>query len=54
MNGDSDFKILTDSIKTLPNTYEVMSYNELKKIVEGMKDNKGSKVLLLLDDKILK
>ena len=50
---DSEFKILTDAIKNTPNIFSCMSLNQLKVAVDGMQ-GKGNKLLLLVDDKVLR
>lgn len=45
--SDSEFKLLTESIRNTPNTFVCLSPNELKNVGDFVK--KGSKLLLLVD-----
>jgi hypothetical protein len=50
---DSEFKLLTDSIKNTPNTSACLNFNELKLSADSMQ-GKGNKLLFLVDEKGLK
>lgn len=52
VEGDSEFKILTEAIKSTPNTFQLHSLAEVKILLDSLA--KGTKALLLLDDKMLK
>lgn len=53
MQADSEFRLLTDAIKTTPNAVGCLNMNELKVAADGIQ-TKGSKVLFLVEERGLK
>ncbi len=52
VNAESEFKVLTDALKLTPNTFRLHSFGEMRMILDGLA--KGGKVLILVEDKMLK
>jgi hypothetical protein len=53
VQADSEFRLLTDAIKTTPNAVGCLNMNELKVAADGIQ-SKGSKVLFLVEERGLK